>query len=158
MDNQILLTKSGVEKVRDEREHLLNEVRPQVIEELQAARAQGDLSENADYDAAREKQAQVEERIKELGYMLDHYTLIDEKKGGIRKVALGATVTIRDLEDNQEFIYTIVGSVESDPDSNRISNSAPLAKAIDGKKVGDVVTVVTSDFQYDIEVMKIERK
>lgn len=158
MEEKILLTKEGVAKLETEMNELLNVVRPEVIEELQAARAQGDLSENADYDAARDRQAAVEERIKELGYMLDHYTLIDEKKGSIKKVSLGAKVTIMDLDDNLEKVYTIVGSVESDPDQNKISNEAPLAKAIDGKKVGDQVTIDTSDYSYKIEILKIERK
>ena len=158
MEEKILLTKEGVAKLETEREHLINVVRPQVIEELQAARAQGDLSENADYDAARDKQASVEERIKEVGYMLDHYTLIDEKKGGVKKVSLGATVTILDLDDNEEKAYTIVGSIESDPDQNKISNEAPLARKIEGKKVGDIVAIETSDYQYNVEILKIERK
>lgn len=158
MEKNVYLTKDGVTKLETEREELLNVVRPQVIEELQAARAQGDLSENADYDAARDKQASVEERIKELSYMLDHYTLIDEKKGGVKKVSLGATVTILDLDDNEEKTYTIVGSIESDPDNNKISNEAPLAKAIDGRKVGDTVLIETTDHQYKIQILKIERK
>lgn len=157
MEEKILLTKEGVAKLEAERENLINVIRPQVIEELQAARAQGDLSENADYDAARERQASVEERIKEVGYMLDHYTLIDEKKGGIKKVSLGATVTILDLDDDVEKVYTIVGSIESDPDQNKISNEAPLAKKIEGKKVGDVVMIETNDYQYKIQILKIER-
>ncbi|MEG0686370.1 MAG: transcription elongation factor GreA, partial [Erysipelotrichales bacterium] len=115
-------------------------------------------SENADYDAARDKQATVEERIKELGYMLDHYTLIDEKKGGVKKVSLGATVTILDMEDDLEKAYTIVGSIESDPDLNKISNEAPLAKAIEGKKVGDIATISTNENTYKIQILKIERK
>lgn len=158
MDNKILLTKDGVEKLREERDNLLNVVRPQVIEELQAAREQGDLSENADYDAARDKQASVEDRIKELNYMLDHYTLIDEKKGGVKRVSLGATVTIKDLDENVEEVFTIVGSIESNPAENKISNLAPLAQAIDGKKVGDIVNINTTDYQYQVEILKIERK
>ena len=158
MEEKILLTKEGVAKLEAEREHLINVARPQVIEELQAARAQGDLSENADYDAARDKQASVEERIKEVGYMLDHYTLIDEKKGGIKKVSLGATVTILDLDDDEERTYTIVGSIESDPDQNKISNQAPLARKIDGKKVGDVVVIETNEYNYKIQILKIERR
>ena len=158
MEERVLLTKEGVAKLEAEKENLLNVVRPEVIEELQAARAQGDLSENADYDAARDRQAAVEERIKELSYMLDHYTLIDEKKGGVKKVSLGATVTILDLEEDIEQVYTIVGSIESDPGQNKISNKAPLAKAIEGKKVGDVVKIETNDYQYKVQILKIERK
>lgn len=158
MEKDILLTKEGVTKLKEERERLLNVVRPEVIEELQAARAQGDLSENADYDAARDRQASVEERIKELNYMLDHYTLINEKKGGVTKVSLGATVTLLDKEENKKQTFTIVGSIESDPDKDKISNDAPIAKAIDGKKVGDVVTININDNPYQVEILKIERK
>ncbi|MDR1782594.1 MAG: transcription elongation factor GreA [Bacilli bacterium] len=158
MEERILLTKEGVAKLEAEREKLINVDRPIIIEELQAARAQGDLSENADYDAARDKQAALEDRIKEVTYMLDHYTLIDEKKGGIKTVSLGATVTLLDLEDEIETTYTIVGSIESDPDKNKISNEAPLAKKIEGKKVGDVVTIDTDGYQYKVQVIKIERK
>lgn len=158
MEKDILLTKEGVAKLKEERENLLNVVRPEVIEELQAARAQGDLSENADYDAARDRQASVEERIKELNYMLDHYTLINEKKGGVTKVSLGATVTILDKEEDKKQTFTIVGSIESDPDKDKISNDAPIAKAIDGKKVGDVVTININDNPYQVEILKIERK
>jgi transcription elongation factor GreA len=158
MEKDILLTKEGVAKLKEERENLLNVVRPEVIEELQAARAQGDLSENADYDAARDRQASVEERIKELNYMLDHYTLINEKKGGVTKVSLGATVTLLDKEEDKKQTFTIVGSIESDPDKDKISNDAPIAKAIDGKKVGDVVTININDNPYQVEILKIERK
>lgn len=158
MEERVLLTKEGVAKLEAERENLLKVVRPEVIEELQAARAQGDLSENADYDAARDRQAAVEERIKELSYMLDHYTLIDEKKGGVKKVSLGATVTILDIDEDEEQTYTIVGSIESDPDDNKISNKAPLAQAIEGKKVGDVVVINTNDHSYKVQILKIERK
>lgn len=158
MEKDILLTKEGVLKLQEERDNLLNVVRPEVIEELQAARAQGDLSENADYDAARDRQASVEERIKELSYMLDHYTLINEKKGGINKVSLGATVTILDKSEDKTQTFTIVGSIESDPDKDKISNDAPIAKAIDGKKVGDVVTININDNPYQVEIKKIERK
>jgi len=160
MEDKILLTQAGVDQLQQEREELLNVARPQVIEELQAARAQGDLSENADYDAARDKQAQIEARIKELTYQLDNYTLIDEKKGGVSKVSLGATVTILDKTDNETRVYKIVGSTESDPAENKISNEAPLAKKIEGKKVGDVVKVENgNDFApYEVEIIKIERK
>ncbi|MDR3214910.1 MAG: transcription elongation factor GreA [Bacilli bacterium] len=158
MNERILLTKEGITKLEAEREKLINIDRPLVIEELQAARAQGDLSENADYDAARDKQASLEERIKEVTYMLDHYTLIDEKKGGIKSVSLGATVTLLDLDENLERTYTIVGSIESDPDNNKISNEAPLARKIEGKKVGDIVSIDTNDYQYRVQILKIERK
>lgn len=158
MEEKIILTKEGVRKIEKEREHLINVVRPQVIEELQAARAQGDLSENADYDAARDKQASVEERIKELSYTLDHYTLFDEKKGGVSKVSLGATVTVFDYDDNEEKVYTIAGSLESDPDKNKISNQSPVAKKMEGKKVGDEITIDTGDYSYKIKILKIERK
>jgi len=156
-DKNIHLTKDGVEKLVREKVDLLNVARPIVIEELQAARAQGDLSENADYDAARDKQAQIEARIKDLTRQLDNYTLIDEKKGGVTKVSLGATVTLKDTSDNEIEVYTIVGSVESDPENNKISNESPLAKKIEGKKVGDIVKIDNVDDVYEVEITKIER-
>lgn len=158
MNDKILLTKDGVEKLNQEMQHLLNVVRPDVIAELQAARAQGDLSENADYDAARDRQAQVEARIKEIDNILAHVKIIEEKKGSKRTISLGATVTLKDLSDNEESTYTIVGSVESDPINGKISNESALAKAIDGKKVGDIVNVETPVLEYQVEILKIERK
>lgn len=154
MNDKILMTKQGVIDNREKLNYLINVERPQVIEELKAARAQGDLSENAEYDAAREKQANLEEKIKELTYLLDHYTLIEES-GSTNKVSLGSTVTLFDYDENEEKTYTIVGSFETDIDKNEISNDSPLARKIEGKKVNDEVLIETSNFSYKVKILKI---
>lgn len=153
-ENKVLLTQSGIEKLRKERETLINVERPKVIEELQAARAQGDLSENADYDAARDKQAALESRIKEIDNMLQHAEIINEDDTDIEVVKPGTTVTLLDLADNEEGTYTIVGSFETDPVNGKISNESPLAKAILGHSIGEIVTVAVEE-PYEVKILKI---
>lgn len=156
-ENKVLLTLSGIEKLKKEREDLINIERPRVIEELQAARAQGDLSENADYDAARDKQAALESRIKEIDNMLQHAEIINEDDTDIAIVKPGTTVTLLDLADNVEETFTIVGSFETDPANGKISNESPLAKAIMGHSVTEIVTVAVED-PYEVRILKIEYK
>ena len=153
-ENKVLLTQSGIEKLRKERETLINVERPKVIEELQAARAQGDLSENADYNAARDKQAALESRIKEIDNMLQHAEIINEDDKDIEVVKPGTTVTLLDLADNEEGTYTIVGSFETDPVNGKISNESPLAKAILGHSIGEIVTVAVEE-PYEVKILKI---
>lgn len=156
-ENKVLLTLSGIEKLKKERENLINVERPKVIEELQAARAQGDLSENADYDAARDKQAALESRIKEIDNMLQHAEIINEDDTDIAVVKPGTTVTLLDLADNEEETFTIVGSFETDPINGKISNESPLAKAIIGHSVNEIVTVAVEE-PYEVRILKIEYK
>ena len=151
---KVLLTKSGIEKLRNERDLLVNVERPKVIADLQAARAQGDLSENADYDAARERQAEVEARIKEIDVMLQNAELIDEDNIDLQVVREGRRVRMLDLEDNVENEYAIVGSFETDPDHGKISNECPLAKALMGHGIGDVVTVMVEN-PYQVKILDI---
>ena len=157
----VLLTQSGVEKLKKEREQLINIERPKVIEELQLARSQGDLSENADYDAAREHQAQVEGRIRELEAMIKNAEIIsevdnaeDKKKKNV--VKLGSTVKILDLSDNQEVTFNIVGTIEADPFNGKLSNTTPLAEVIMDHKVGDVCTVRRVEEPYDVKILEIK--
>ena len=152
---KVLLTKSGIEKLRQERDLLVNVERPKVIADLQAARAQGDLSENADYDAARERQAEVEARIKEIDVMLQNAELIDEDDVNLEVVRPGMSVRMLDLADNEENEYVIVGSFETDPDNGKISNECPLAKAIMGRGVGVVVTVMVEE-PYEVRILEIK--
>lgn len=152
---KVLLTKSGIEKLRQERDLLVNVERPKVIADLQAARAQGDLSENADYDAARERQAEVEARIKEIDVMLQNAELIDEDDVNLEVVRPGMNVRMLDLADDEENEYVIVGSFETDPDNGKISNECPLAKAIMGHGVGDVVTVMVEE-PYEVKILEIK--
>lgn len=154
---KVLLTKSGVEKLEQERELLVTIERPKVIEELQLARSQGDLSENADYDSARDRQAHLEARIKEIDYMLQHADIIAEDQDGDKIVKPGTTVTIVDLSDKngKPESYKIVGSSETDPGAGKISNESPLAKAMLGHGEDEVVTVGVAE-SYDVRIMKIE--
>lgn len=151
---EIFLTKDGIAEVAAELDNLKQNVRPEVISQIKEARAQGDLSENAEYHAAREKQGHVEARIKELEYLLDNATLIEEGKRNI--VEVGATVEIKYDDDDETETYYIVGSTEADPFENKISNESPIAKAIMGKKKGDKVEVESPNGNYFVEVVSIK--
>ena len=141
-ENKIYVTQEGLKKLQDEYDHLVHVVREQVKTELAEARAQGDLSENADYDAAREMQAQVEARIAELEINLQNYVLIDTtKKKDSTTVRIGATVQLEFLDTKEVNEYMIVGSTEADPLNGKLSNETPLAQAILEHKVGDTVFV-----------------
>ena len=158
MGNKVILTKAGKENLEKELRELIDHTREEVKRQLTEARAQGDLSENADYDAARNRQAEVEGRIKEIENILSNAEIIDEegkssKKGN--KVALGSVVTIRFVESGKEGKYMIVGTVESDPFNNKISNACPLGEALIGKVVGDIVDVKGPKSVYKVEVIKI---
>ncbi len=151
---ECLMTAEGFLKIEEELNELKTVKRPQVIEAIKDARAQGDLSENADYDAARNDQAELEARIKELEYLVDHAKIIEETVSkGI--VGLGSTITINYVEDDEEEKYQIVGSLEANPSENRISNESPIGKAVLNKKVGDVVTVESPGGAFDIEILAI---
>lgn len=151
---EIFLTKKGLEDVAIELDNLKQNVRPEVISQIKEARAQGDLSENAEYHAARDRQGQVEARIKELEYLLDNAIIIEEGKKG--EVAVGSTVEIKYIDDDEVEEYTIVGSTEADPFNNKISNESPIAIGIMGKKKGDKVTIESPNGNYDIEIISIK--
>jgi len=152
---KVLVTQEGYQELLKEQDHLIHVVRKEVIEDLQAARAQGDLSENADYDVARDRQARVEARIRELEQMLNNIEIIDDRRGGLKIVKLGAKIVILDLETNEEEKYTIVGSVESDPLNGKLSNVTPLAVALMEHRVGDEV-VVTVEEPYHVRILSID--
>ena len=151
---EIFLTKDGIAEIAAELDNLKQNVRPEVISQIKEARAQGDLSENAEYHAAREKQGHVEARIKELEYLLDNATIIEEGKRN--KVEVGATVEIKYDDDDEIETYYIVGSTEADPFENKISNESPIAIAIMGKKKGDKVEVESPNGNYFVEVVSIK--
>lgn len=150
---EIYLTESGLDEIKKELEYLKLEKRPEVINALKEARALGDLSENAEYDAARAEQAQVESKIQELESMIENVVLITEVNND--KVSIGNSVKLKYVEDNETDVYTIVGSKEADPFNNKISNESPIAKAILGLEVGDVVTVESPNGQYKVEIIEI---
>jgi len=149
------LTKEGVAKLEAEYRHLLDVERPAITKELVEARALGDLSENADYDAAREGQARIESRIKEIEAILSNYELIKEKVS-TKTVQVGSFVTVKMIDFDEEEKYEIVGVIEANPLENKISNEAPLAKAILGHKIGEVVEVEVAK-PYKVEIVAIEK-
>lgn len=156
MTEKIPVTQEGLDELNRELRHLIEYERPEVIEDLKAARAQGDLSENADYDAARDRQARVEARIRELEATISKVELIDTSKRKKHKtVGLGATVTIFDMELEEEETFVIVGSVEADPDNGKLSNVSPLAQAMLEAKEGDTVEV-NVESPYQVKVLKIK--
>ncbi len=134
------------------------EAEGRVIRELQEARAQGDLSENADYDAARDRQARVEARIRDLEAMIANAEIISEdKKAATKKtVSLGSTVTILDMSTNEEETYNIVGSIEADPLNGKLSNITPLATSLMDHKIGDVVEIETAEEPYQVKVIDLK--
>ena len=156
MSNKIYLTNEGFLEIEEELNHLKEVKRPEVIKALKDARALGDLSENADYDAARNEQAQVEGRIKELEILLEKAELIEKRDTD--KVGLGTTVKIKYEDDDDDDVekYRIVGSKEADPSNNKISNESPLAKGIMGAKVGDKCTVESPNGNYQVEILEIK--
>ena len=155
MEDKFYVTAEGLQDLKDELQNLIHVTRNEVIEDLKAARAQGDLSENADYDAARDRQAQVEARIKELEVLIKNVEVIDAKKGSKAVVRLGSTVEIQELDTNEVLKYDIVGSVEADPLNGKLSNVTPLAEAIIDKKVGDIVTVEVDD-PYQVKIISVK--
>lgn len=158
LDEKTVVTKKGYQELVDELENMLHVVRPEVIRELQEARAQGDLSENADYDAARDRQARVEARIRDLEAMISNVEIIeeDDTKKSKKTVKLGSTVTILDLDSNEEETYTIVGSVEADPMNGLLSNLTPLAIALLDSKVGETVTVTQIEEPYEVKILELK--
>jgi len=152
-EKEIYLTEEGLEEIKKELDVLKLEKRPQIITALKEARAQGDLSENAEYDAARNEQAIVESKIKELEAMIEKAVIIKEINRDV--VSLGTKVTIEYVDDNEQEEYSIVGSKEADPFANKISNESPIAKAIMGSKAGSVVSVDSPNGKYDVKIIAI---
>lgn len=150
---ELYLTQEGLDKIKEELDELIQVKRPEIISALKDARAQGDLSENAEYDAARTEQAIVESRIKELEAMVERAVVIT--KVDTDTVSIGTRVTIEYVEDSEQEEYSIVGSKEADPFTNKISNESPIAKAIMGLKVGEIVSVDSPNGKYDVKILAI---
>lgn len=147
------LTKEGYEELKAELQKLINVDRANNIEAIKEARALGDLSENADYDAARHDQALIEGKIQKLTKLIENCEIIEKKNDG--KVGLGSNVSIKYVDDDEEDEYRIVGSQEANPFSGKISNESPIAKALFNKKVGDIVEVEAPNGNYKIEITEI---
>lgn len=150
----VYLTQQGLDELKKELDELINVKRPANIQSIKEARALGDLSENADYDAARNEQAVLEDRIKRIEKMLENYEIIEEVSKD--KVALGCTVCIKYVDDDETDEYKIVGSQEADPFASKISNESPIAKALMNHKAGEVVTVESPNGSYQVEITEIK--
>lgn len=150
---ELYLTQEGLDEIKKELDELKLVKRPEVISALKDARAQGDLSENAEYDAARTEQAIVESRIKELETMVERAVVITKVNTDV--VSIGTKVTLEYVDDEDTEEYSIVGSKEADPFTNKISNESPIAKAIMGLKVGEVVSVDSPNGKYDVKILAI---
>lgn len=150
----VYLTQEGLDELKKELDNLINVKRPENIQAIKEARSLGDLSENAEYDAARNEQAQIEGRIKQLEKMLENVSIIEEVSTDT--VSIGNTVSIKYVDDDEEDEYKIVGSQEADPFESRISNESPIAQALFEHKVGDIVTVESPNGSYDVEIIEIK--
>ena len=151
-DSTVVLTPEGYLELEAELNDLKLNKRPEVINALKYARSLGDLSENADYDAARNEQAQLESRIKELEYKLEHCEIIDNKDKHIANV--GSTIVIEYEPDDTEE-YKIVGSLEADPFNNKISNESPIGKAVIGHKAGEKISVESPNGAYEVTLKSV---
>lgn len=158
MSEKILLTKDKKQAIEKELDNLIQIERKKVIEAIRLAREQGDLSENADYDAAKNRQAEIEAKIKEYEKILDFAEIIDEepsKKQDVVKV--GTKVEVLDMSDDQIYHYSIVGEVEADPDNNKISNVSPLANAILGHTKNEIIEIKGIEKPYKVKILKISK-
>ena len=151
--NTVYLTQEGLDDLKKELDDLINVRRPANIQAIKEARSLGDLSENAEYDAARNEQAQIEARIQQLEKMLENVSIITEVNTDT--VSIGNTVSIKYVDDDEEDEYKIVGSQEADPFESKISNESPIAQALFNHKVGDIVTVNSPNGNYEVEIIEI---
>ncbi len=158
MENkQIMLTDEGLVKLEQELEMLKTQKRQEVAEKIKVARGFGDLSENAEYDAAKEEQAQIEARIVQLENMLKNAKIIDQDDIDLTKVSIGTKVTVYDVEFEEELEYSIVGSTEADPDLNKISDESPVGRALIGRNIGDTVDVETPGGVIQMKILSINK-
>jgi transcription elongation factor GreA len=155
MSEAVLLTKEGYEKVVAEHEYLVSVKREEVAQHLKEAKSYGDLSENSEYDAAKNEQAELEERIAKLEAMMRNAQIVDEEELTGEHVNLGLGVRIKNIETGKQFTYTIVGITDADPFSNKISNASPVGKALLGRRKGDVVEIETANGMVRYKVMEI---
>lgn len=151
---QITITQEGYDRLVAELEHLKTVTRGEVAERLKLARSYGDLSENSEYDEAKDEQARVENKIAELENTIKNAKIMDVATDK-SQVSFGCTVKIYDMEFEEEETYTIVGSKEVDPSNNKISSECPLGKALIGAKIEDIVTVKTQESEYQVKVLEI---
>lgn len=153
----IIVTNDGLKKMTDDLDYLKNVKRKEVIEAISKARSFGDLSENSEYDEAREEQGKVETQIKELEELLKHVKVISDSDVNTDSVNVGARVKVYDVEYEEEIEYSIVGSTEADPLTHRLSDQSPIGTALIGAKLGDVVTAHTPDGELKFKILEISK-
>ena len=157
MSNAIKLTYDCLKKLQDELEHLRTEGRSDIAEKIKVARGYGDLSENSEYDEAKNEQAKIEARIVELETMLKNVEIIKDIKGAAKSVVVGVKVKVYDEEFDEEEEYYIVGSTEADPVNNKISDESPVGRALLGHKVGDIVSVEAPAGEIKLKIVGISK-
>lgn len=157
MGEEILLTQEGYDKIVAEHEYLVSVRREEVSQHLKEAKSYGDLSENAEYDAAKNEQAELEERIAKLEYMMRNAKIVSEDQLTGEHVNLGLTVRIKNQKTGKQAKYTIVGITDADPFSGKISNESPVGKALLGRAKGDVVEIETEAGMLYYKIMEIIR-
>lgn len=150
-------TKEGLQKLRDELEHMKSVERPSISQQIAEARDKGDLSENAEYDAAKEAQGLLEMRIAKMEDLLSKARIIDESQLDTSKVLILSKVKIKNLNNNMELQYTLVSESEADLKSGKISVSSPIGKGLLGKKVGEVTEVEVPAGKLQFEILDIQR-
>lgn len=157
MAKQIYVSKEGFEKLQNELEHLKTVKRVEVAEAIKKARAYGDLSENSEYDEAKNEQAKIEARIVEIEAMLKNVEIIEDVKGNAKSVVVGVTVKVLDEEYGDECEYRVVGSTEADPRNGKISDESPVGKALLGKKIGEEVIVEAPGGEFKLKILSISK-
>ncbi|MBE6661953.1 MAG: transcription elongation factor GreA [Ruminococcaceae bacterium] len=155
---KMLYTQEGYDLLIKELNYLKNEKREEIKEAIAVARSFGDLSENAEYDEARNDQAKTEARISELEELIENAVIVDEDTIDVSIVNIGSSVKVLDVEENEEIEYSIVGSIEADPFANKISDLSPIGRALVGNKIGDTVSVEVPDGTLTFKILEVTRK
>ena len=155
MSEEVLLTQEGYDKIKDEHEYLVSVRRAEVSEHLKEAKSYGDLSENAEYDAAKNEQADLEERIAKLEAMMRNAKIITEDELTGEHVNLGLGVKVKDTKTKKTYTYTIVGTTDADPFNDKISNESPVGKALLGHRIGEIIEIETEMGTLNYEIMEI---
>lgn len=157
MAKKVLLTSEGLKKLQDELDNLKNVRRKENTAALKVAKSFGDLSENSEYDEAKNEQAEIEARISEIENMLKNVEIIDEEAIATDVASIGAKITVKDMEDDDVSEYLIVGSTEADPMKGKISDESPLGSALLGHKVGEIVVVEAPVGKLEYEILNISK-
>lgn len=156
-DKKNILTYEGLKRYEDELQNLKVVKRKEVAQKIKEAREQGDLSENAEYDAAKDEQRDIELRIEELEKLLKNAEVVVEDKIDLDKINIGCKVKVYDMDEDEEMEFKIVGSTEANSLQNKISNESPVGQALMGKKIGDIVDVETQAGVFQYKVLEIQR-